>query len=131
MLGDDCKECMSSNNSEVYDSNHSMELVEEIVVFSYVEDVSMELSCGDTHDESVAVEFGDIDSCHSIDDSHDDIKSCMHSELVEEMRIDDVDTSITDISDVESEDDGCYSVYGFLYLTLGVDSELSYNGGEF
>lgn len=75
--------------------------------------------------------MGDVVSCHSIVDSHDVIGSCMQPELVEEMRIDDVDTSIADISNVESKDDECCSVFGFLYLTLGVDSALSYEGGGF
>lgn len=42
-----------------------------------------------------------------------------------------METSITDISDVGSEDDECCSVSSFLYLTLGVDSALSYDGGGF
>ena len=91
----------------------------------------MELSGDDTQDGSVAVHLGDVVSCHSIVDSHDDIESCLQPELVEEMRIDDVDTSIADISDAESEDDECCSVSGFLYLTLGVDSALSYGVSEF
>lgn len=61
-----------------------MESVQETVVFSCNEDVSMGLSSEDTHDGSVAVELGDIDSCHSIVDSHDDIESCMQPDLAEE-----------------------------------------------
>lgn len=48
MLGDDCEEHMSFDSSEVYDSSRSVGSVQETMVFSCVEDVSMELSSDDT-----------------------------------------------------------------------------------
>ena len=48
ILSDDCEESLSSNNFDIYDSSHSMGSVQEIVLYSCAEDVSMEISSDDT-----------------------------------------------------------------------------------
>lgn len=81
----------------------------------------METSSDNTQDGSVIDVLFDDTPYYSIAYPQVDVELCMWSESVEEMQLEDIYTSILDSSVAVSEDDECCSVFGFLFLTLGID----------